>query len=129
MYDFTQIVSGYRRMCDTCFPKGGCKACPLNHLREQYDSLHPEYLDTFECLQDMAPSFPEEFAAKVEEWCMDNPVYIYPTWGRYLETIGIINPNASVATTINDLYRTPISDEIAEKLKIEPTEVKHCVSI
>jgi hypothetical protein len=59
----------------------------------------------------------------VMSWAAEHPAPVYPTWGEWLMSIGVINgvhPHGAIDALGN--LKQPIPADIAQKLGIEPKE-------
>jgi len=91
-----------------------CDDCPLNG--KDFCSLEPADRDA---------EINVRAAAIIEKWADGNPELIYQTWWEWLENMGIVS-KARSDSKIFDTTRMydPIPTDIAQKLGIEPKEVK-----
>lgn len=61
-------------------------------------------------------------------WAAEHPEPVYPTWGEYLASIGVMKPaqpDKAYEVWFTQLYSTNIPADIAQKLGIEPKEKWH----
>ena len=71
--------------------------------------------------------FSDDYIANIEKevmaWAAEHPAPVYPTWGEWLMSIGVINgvhPHGAIDALGN--LKQPIPADIAQKLGIEPKE-------
>lgn len=113
MAEFTEVMWQLNRMCShyqNCEDSG----CPLSN----------------DCGNIGNYSSNAKQAMRIEktvmQWAAENPEPIYPTWGEYLASIGVMKPaepNKAYEVWFTQLYSTNIPADIAKKLGIEPKEV------
>lgn len=123
MAEFQEVMKQWRRMCD----KHQCadKQCST----VAYDLICPITIshNSYPCGSGFVDCSPESMAQVeqiVMKWATENPEPVYPTWGEWLMSIGIINgvhPNGAIDALGN--LKQPIPADIAEKLGIEPKKV------
>lgn len=132
MAEFSEVVKQWRRMCKYYSDKGmkaeqlSCvDTCPLGHNT------------VCGIIKDALDSDIETMVKEVAKWTAEHPEPVYPTWGEWLEEMGIMadihdrpNKNKQVLEvcgkplysipTAKVLY--PIPADIAKKLGIKPKE-------
>jgi hypothetical protein len=56
---------------------------------------------------------------RIMAWAAEHPEPVYPTWGEWLNTYGVVSDNFFSNAKMLD----PIPADIAEKLGVKPKEV------
>ncbi len=110
MAKFQEVCKHLKRMCERY--GDDCIKCPLGD--KDYCSLS-------------AGDRTAETYKKAEEiimtWAAEHPEPVYPTWGEWLMSIGVISglfPKGAIDALGN--LKQPIPADIAQKLGIEPME-------
>ena len=125
MAEWKEIIHNIKRVCEynngecsTC--RFGTEACPNN---SRFDIRDEECFD--------------EFAEKVMVWTKEHPEPFYPTWGEWLQDLGLIEKRrgnftnygpGQIYTETRDVdiltYKgyQPIPADFAKKLEIKPKE-------
>lgn len=110
-HSFQEVMRQYKRMC-----RGKAySACDFYKFKM---SLSQQMA----CLR-FLKEYPVEAEALVMNWAAENPEPVYPTWGEWLMSIGVINgvhPYGAIDALGN--LKQPIPADIAQKLGIEPKE-------
>ena len=57
----------------------------------------------------------------VMQWAAEHPEPVYPTWGEWLNTYGVVSDNFFSNAKMLD----PIPADLAQKLGVEPKETDH----
>ena len=114
--DFVQTMKDWRRMCDTIQSEnqktssnGWCKGCPVQGVCV----IDTEIKDTTE----------KGFAMigeRIQSWAAEHPEPVYPTWGEWLQSIGVAELGSGMLSIHPAIAEQPIPAELAEKLEIEP---------
>ena len=121
MAEFAEVMKQWRRICDvcTCSNKGeliNFPECPiiLEHCGYPCDEIP----------QDWTEEMTEQFEKIVMAWAAEHPEPVYPTWGEWLEDYmcAVEAPIDTPKSISAWMYQTPISEEMAQKLGIEPKE-------
>ena len=127
MAEFKEVCRQWRRMCDAnskC--DGGCvDLCALAH--NSFCGVLTEASDA-----DIAKA-----ENAIMEFAAENPEPVYPTWGEWLYSVGVLTDKELPMPTINDdaakiicpniatdKANDPIPAEIAEKLGIAPKVIE-----
>ena len=121
MFDFKYIMHHWRRMCDWYDEKFGdncCDKCPLSgHNCGGIFEIEPD--TDFESL-----------AVKVDAWAKEFPEPVYPTWGEWFVSMGMLpdkwdDPIAGYIYVgcVPNLIRSRIPASVAQQLGIKPKEV------
>lgn len=115
MAEFVTVMKDWARMCASM--QGGiakCDNCQLLKVLCQYK-----------------PNEKVDFAGAeqiIEKWAEDNPEPVYPSWYAWLANMGIVPielpPDQAIMVTDIGLLKN-IPADTAEKLGIEPKEVRH----
>lgn len=106
MADFVQTMKDWRRMCAAM---GSCDICPLC---------------TVSCWAKTPSDLEGDFIkreALIAKWAAEHPEPVYPTWGEWLMSIGVISglfPKGAIDALGN--LKQPIPADMAEKLGIKP---------
>lgn len=114
MADFVQTMKDWLRMCqfmDKEYGNSSCDNCPLGGCSAVYEMCGKENFSNME--------------HNIVAWAAEHPEPVYPTWGEWLMSIGVISglfPNGAIDALGN--LKQPIPADLAEKLGIEPKEVK-----
>ena len=111
MAEFVDVIRQTKRICKSV--NGNCGRCLMGEFScpnyARFDSTdEQEFID---------------FANAVMTWAAENPEPVYPTWGEWLMSIGVINgvhPYGAIDALGN--LKQPIPADIAQKLGIEPKE-------
>ena len=113
MAEFVQRMKDWQRMCGTM--QGGirkCDNCPLFKVLCQYK-----------------PNEKVDFAWAeqiIEKWAAEHPEPVYPTWGEWLESFGVVEVTKAKDRIITVMMKpellNSIPADIAQKLGIEPKE-------
>ena len=77
------------------------------------------------CPQCNAPDIKFNEQKEGMAWAAEHPEPVYPTWGEYLASIGVMKPvqhDKAYEVWFAQLYSTNIPADIAEKLGIAPKE-------
>ena len=112
MADFAQTMKDWARMCASI--QGGiaqCDNCPLFKVLCQYKPNEKVDLAGAEKI--------------IEKRAEDNPEPVYPTWGEWLNELGVVNKIIDNGALIYEpvaKMRQPIPADIAQELGIEPKE-------
>ena len=114
MAEFEEVVRQFRRMCET----QGCDGCPM------YPACN-----IGQCRK-IAFQRPNEFEAKVMKWAQEHPEPIYPTWGEWFVSEGLLPDEWDSLTSayvycVQNLLQSPISADSAQKLGIKPEIERH----
>ena len=110
--DFVQTMKDWRRMCqhmDKEYGNSSCDNCPLGGCSAVYEMCGKENFTNME--------------RDISAWAAEHPEPVYPTWGEWLMSIGVISglfPNGAIDALGN--LKQPIPADIAQKLGIEPKE-------
>ena len=115
MAEFMEVAREKKRMCNV-YHKRDCCGCPLNEAEANCGVFCVRYVE-------------DDDIKRVEEtvmtWAKEHPKPVYPTWGEYLASIGVMKPakpDEVYGVWFFQLYSTNIPDDIAEKLGLEPKE-------
>ena len=115
MAEFVQTMKDWKRMCNAMGQEDEYTACDKCDLR------------LFGC-----PAIYENecnnadwnhVESVVTTWAAEHPAPVYPTWGEWLMSNGVISglsPRGAIDALGN--LKTPIPADIAQKLGIEPKE-------
>lgn len=130
MAEFQEVMRQLNRLCsahENCYDEDNC---PMQAMG---------------CCGSIGNHCSEPLQAKriektVMQWAAEHPELVYPTWGEWLELEHIVNPIPTVLyetgqLTINQdesnqyllkayYYNSPIPDDIAKKLGLEPKKKK-----
>ena len=109
MAEFIEVARAKRRMCNA--HKKKCSECKLQG--------NCSLLNVFAYNDNEVKKLENE----VISWAAEHPEPVYPTWGKWLISIGVINgvhPHGAIDTLGN--LNKPIPADIAQKLGIEPKE-------
>lgn len=116
--EFQNIIKQLNRLCKMNFNSNNCSnTCPL-------ELLHKKYLDAPSCKEELFVHT-KEVEQIVSEWAAEHPEPIYPTWGEYLASIGVMKPakpDETYEIWFTQLYSTNIPADIAQKLGLQPKE-------
>ena len=118
MVDFAQTMKDWHRLCQAMTvknPKDACNGCPL----EAY-GCSPVY-EALDIYRDV--DF-EVVGETIMSWAAEHPEPVYPTWGEWLMSIGVISglfPKGAIDALGN--LKQPIPADIAEKLGLRPKEM------
>lgn len=110
MAEYVEVMEQKRRMCNSyvlC-----CMGCPLNATNFCNKNTGEK----------ISADFPE-VERIVMAWAAEHPEPVYPTWGKWLISIGVINgvhPHGAIDTLGN--LNKPIPADIAHKLGMEPIQ-------
>ena len=112
MAEFVQMMKSWKRMCNTM---STCDECPLFDI--SCWGVQPDQLDD---------DF-EEREKIIEKWNKEHPQPQFPTWEEWLVEQGILQSyyvggTGKYVYTMSDFGCSPIQDDIAEKLGIQPKE-------
>ena len=125
MGEFQAVMHDWIRMCKHFWsgdPNDDCSEnCPLVHVWCPMVDKPMMNVDDVDAAR---------LEAVVTKWAAENPEPIYPTWGEWLLKQGVINAGTETRygftyQTVNAKFFEPMDAEIAEKLGVEPVEVKH----
>lgn len=129
MAEFQEVMKQWRRMCDKhlcsekhCYAVTYDLICPITISHEG----NPCSIGFVDC----SPESMAQVEQIVMEWASENPepVYEYPTWWEYLQSIGVLGVNASktmgISYATDRICTERVPKDIAEALGIEPKEVK-----
>lgn len=115
MTDSVQAMKDWRRMCKFCSDEGmadgrhGCAdVCPIGD--------NPVCGD----LQGATDRDIEDAAKAIEKWAEEHPEPRYPTWGEWLQSMGVAVLGSGMLSIHPAIAEQPIPAEMAEKLEIEP---------
>ena len=121
MADFVQTMKDWRRMCkaqEAIEKTDPCRVCPLANNGNDCCGIYED--NDGDDTRDYA-----RIEGVVARWAKENPEPVYPTWAEWLMSIGVISglfPNGAIDARGN--LSKPIPADIAQKLGIEPKEVK-----
>lgn len=114
MAEFAQVMKDWRRMCKAY--TSNCDKCPLCNLECGAVPRNIKYHTD------------GQIEAIVKTWAAKHPEPKYPTWWKYLCMIGLIPDSLGYKTlgevTVEQLMNTEIPADIAQKLGLEPKEVR-----
>ena len=115
MAEFQEMVREFHRLCETQrrLHKNTCDKCPIKIAT---------FGTIFQCYRYVLER-PKESENIIMSWAAEHPEPVYPTWGEWLMSIGVINgvhPHGAIDTLGN--LKQPIPADIAQKLGIEPKE-------
>lgn len=123
MADFVQTMKDWRRMCNACQPekdiRGVCGCYPAGNYA-------PCAMKSMDKEAELAPDnlYFERLEKTIIGWAAEHPEPVYPTWWKYMCTIGVIPDNLGDKTlgdmTVYSLMNTRIQSDIAHKLDIDP---------
>ena len=119
MAEFKEVMEQRSRMCKHYLSTDiSCENCPLDKARKN---------TMFQCFRYIAEYY-QEAENVIMEWSKEHPAPIYPTWEEWLVEQGILQFHYIGATdkriyTMSDLGCSPIQDDIAKKLGIQPKEM------
>lgn len=111
-YGFAEVMRQWKRLWDRMDARYGdqcCENCPLT----DYQCGGIFEMDG-DCDWD-------GMAMKIMAWAKENPEPVYPTWGEWLMSNGVISglhPGGAIDALGN--LKKPIHTDIAQKLGIEP---------
>ena len=114
MAEFREVIKQFNRMCDFYQSKRSCPmGCPMNGL------------NVSQCRKQITEAYIDAERI-IMGWTAEHPEPVYPTWYEWLANMGVVPiklpPNQAATVTIGLLQKIPA--EIAQKLGIEPKEVK-----
>lgn len=116
MADFVQTMKDWRRMCDAYTTDDAarcCQGCPMSGrgCGAIYENGNAD---------------PEVIEREVNQWAAEHPEPVYPTWGEWLESFGVVEVTKAKDRIITVMMKpellNPIPADIAQKLGIEPKE-------
>ena len=110
MAEFQEVCKHLKRMCELY--GNNCIECPLDDKDFCSLSAGDRTAETYKKAEEIIMS-----------WAAEHPEPVYPTWGEWLMSIGVINgihPHGAIDALGN--LKQPIPAEFAEKLGIEPKE-------
>ena len=113
MAEFQEVLRQWRRMCT----KNNCDQCP-GKGKYQYDSICQHVKSKIQLEPDAVENI-------IMSWAAEHPEPVYPTWGEWLENMGIVSKAKSEYSEIFDTICVgtrmfdPIPADIAQKLGIE----------
>lgn len=118
MAEFVQTMKDWRRMCmamEKLRPDDSCCGCPLEGYGcpaiYEEDSSYVDYADV---------------EKNVTAWAAEHPEPVYPTWGEWLESFGVVEVTKAKDRIITVMMKpellNSIPADIAQKLGIEPKE-------
>lgn len=119
MSEFVKVMKDWRRMCQAMDKEYGstcCAHCPLEKCSAVYDEIDDS--------RDYA-----ENERQIEAWAAEHPEPFYPTWSEWLVDIGVFPkmmstiPSKALDAISNGVCK-PIPADIAEKLGLQPKEVR-----
>lgn len=111
MADFVQTMKDWKRMCNAMGQEDEYTACNKCDLRLfGCPAIYEKECDDADW---------NHVEGVVTAWAAEHPV-VYPTWAKYLETLGLYSENVGVM--VDNLENTRIIPDIAQKLGIEPKE-------
>lgn len=108
MAEFQEVMKQWRRFCKSHSNCGECEFDGKGICCETHLSGVP-YSD---------------IELRIMSWAAEHPV-VYPTWGEYLASIGVMKPaqpDKAYEVWLTQIYSTTIPDDIAQKLGIAPKE-------
>lgn len=107
MAEFREVMKQWKRFCKSHIHCGECEFDGKGICGEAHLSDVP-YAD---------------IELRIMRWAAEHPQPVYPTWGEWLMSIGIINGvhHHGAIDALGNL-KQPIPVDIAEKLGIEPKE-------
>ena len=119
MAEFQEVMKQWRRMCERFSSQGACaQFCPIcaNPVCGELKDASDEQIARAE--------------AEIMQWAAKHPEPVYPTWGDYLISKGLLMPYWNErGTAPYDMYiyaeralANHIPADIAEKLGLEPKE-------
>lgn len=121
MAEFQEVVKQWQRMCaghvcDNREEDG--LICPITIKHSGYPCV------------DTVTDLSQEAVAQVEDivmtWAAEHPEPVYPTWGEWLVSIGVLPDEGVSLDLLFELCKTGLIDripaDIAEKLGIKPKE-------
>ncbi len=109
MAKFQEVMRQWRRFCKSHNHCGECEFDGKGICGEAHVSKTP-YAD---------------IELRIMSWAAEHPEPVYPTWGEYLASIGVMKPaepDKAYEIWFTQLYSTNIPADIAQKLGIEPKE-------
>ena len=116
MAEFQEVMRQLGRICASNY--GDCDVCDLRPLCPSRT-----FLDKYEAL-----GCAERLEKMVMAWAAEHSEPVYPTWGEWLESAHIVNPDPDAVCNQHLLkawyYDSYIPADIAQKLGIEPKEEK-----
>lgn len=109
MAEYVEVMKQKKRMCNSTL----CCKCDIFHLSGESVVNCPQFISN-------DPSKAEKI---IMAWAAEHPEPVYPTWGEYLASIGVLKPaqaKNAYEVWFTQLCTTNIPAEFAEKLGIEP---------
>ena len=109
--EFQEVCKQWRRMCAHGSEDYACADCKM------YSSID----------ESVCRGIPDEDEAKVIEsfvmsWAAEHPEPVYPTWGEWLQEIGVAEVGSGMLSIHPAIAEQPIPADIAQKLGIESKE-------
>ena len=115
MAEFAQTMKDWRRMCkayttddDSC-----CDGCPVVDFHEHGCGAIFEMEDSTNW---------QRYADTIRAWAAEHPEPVYPTWGEWLESIGVAQVGSGMLSIHPAIAEQPIPADTAQQLGIEPKE-------
>lgn len=125
MAEYNDVIKQFKRMCRYTNHSGLPNECPLYCKGHGCNISHCRLL-AFE---------DKKFQNVVMSWAADHPEPVYPTWGDYLLSIGVVKiipdgipaelPNGDIVEPPKSFYvdlNANIRSDIAQKLGLQPKE-------
>lgn len=106
MAEFQEVIEQFKRLCDSA--NQDCSSCGLGNMSCSIKDVVDNSV---------------EFEERVISWAAEHPELVYPTWGEWLMSNGVISglsPRGAIDALGN--LKTPIPADIAQKLEITPKE-------
>lgn len=107
MAEFSEVIKQFKRMCKSVTPMKCTRGeCPMGC--ENIGQCRKVAFEQPSCFEDI-----------VMAWAAEHPEPVYPAWRDWLRS-----QYPMMGTyTMTDILESPIPDDIAQKLGIEPKEV------
>jgi hypothetical protein len=116
MSDFVQTMKYWKRMCNAMGQEDEYTACDKCDLRDYgCPAIYEKECDSADW------NHVEKVVAK---WAAEHPEPVYPTWWSWLINEGVIEKGSTYTGAFDQLKTKSIPAGIAQKLGIEPKEVK-----
>ena len=111
MAEFQEIAKHWKRMCKKYWSSTTCHGCPIAENEKAYEACASIDLDI------------QKMEECVMSWAVEHPEPVYPTWGKWLEDIGVAQVGSGILSIHPAIAEQPIPADIAQKLGLEPKEV------
>lgn len=112
MAEFQDVMRQWGRYCKgyTENHNDDCSGCPfeINGSCNSYAKDNAQYA--------------EQIEKHIMAWAAEHPEPVYPTWGEWLQEIGVAEVGSGMLSIHPATAEQPIPADIAQKLGIEPKE-------